>query len=101
MTALLPHRTLEEPPVLVLTELIVDGLERPERMEPHLSRIDLSADRDASWNQMQVSVSVSVEDGELAELLDSGMVPRATLVVYCTPTNLRLGRELEPTDVDG
>lgn len=101
MSALLPHRTLASQPTLALTDLVIDGIERPDRVEPHLARIDVSGEREGSWHHVQVAVSVSADDGELAELLDDGVVPHATVVVYCVPTNLRLGRALAPTGADG
>lgn len=101
MSVLLPHRTLEATPTLALAGLMVDGVERPDRVEPHLSRIDLSSEREGAWQHIQVDVALSAEDGKLAELMDEGVVPRATLVVYCVPTNLRLGRNLEATGVEG
>src|SRR5690348_2943308 len=100
MTAILPHDELETPPTVHLDELYVDGVERPEHVEEHLQRIDLTSGR-AEWRALQLSATVTADEGEIAALLDEGLEPRAVLVVSCPATNRRLGFALGGGAGDG
>jgi hypothetical protein len=95
----LPHEALTNAPILRVDDLLVDGAERPERIEDHLNRIDLTQAR-GEWRALQLVVSAAADDGEIASLLDQGVEPRATVVVSCPSTNLRLGFPLTRVDTD-
>ena len=89
MTAVFPYRTLDGELDLRLDSLHIDGDSRPERMEQHLRRIDLSAKRDSSWRWLTADVEVFAPSGEIAEFLDDDTTPSVVLVVACPSTNLR------------
>src|SRR4051812_23448108 len=100
MSAVFPHRTLAGPLELRLGSPWVDGYERPELAESHLARMDLSGRGDPEWRKLWLEAEVAAPAGEIGELLDDGIDPRALLVVDCSATNLRLGAALHEVDSD-
>jgi hypothetical protein len=100
VTPVLPHPTLATEPMLRVDALYVDGVSRPDVVEPHLERIDLTGAPDADWSTLRCDVTLVADEGEMAVLLDSGVEPQPVLVVSCTATNLRLAFPFEVSEDD-
>ncbi len=96
MTSVLPHRTLEKAPELRLVDLEVDGVPRPDLVEQHLERIDMTAAQDGGWKRVRLRMELIAPEDEIAALLDDGIEPRATVVARCAATKLRIAHQPTP-----